>query len=145
MQGNGGIQYVPQIAVQYVYLDFDGELTGYNGEILTVENVEVIDSKLSAERIAAIVAELNTRYASQNVIFVAERPSVAEYSTIYIGKTSAFEEYGSFAGLAETIDSGNQNHRLSRWYAPRLQGDSTGSLIRALNWFATRNYFSGYR
>ena len=57
MQGNGGIQYVPQIAVQYVYLDFDGELTGYNGEILTVENVEVIDSKLSAERIAAIVKQ----------------------------------------------------------------------------------------
>ena len=22
---NGGLQYVPQIAVQYVYLDFDGE------------------------------------------------------------------------------------------------------------------------
>ena len=109
MQVNGGIQYVPQIAVQYVYLDFDGELTSYNGEILTVENVEVIDSKLSAERIAAIVAELNTQYASQNVIFVAERPTVAEYSTIYIGKTSAFEQYGSFAGLAETIDSGNKN------------------------------------
>ena len=57
MQVNGGIQYVPQIAVQYVYLDFDGELTGYNGEILTIENVEVIDSKLSAERIAAIVKQ----------------------------------------------------------------------------------------
>ena len=32
---NGGVQYVPQIAVQYVYLDFDGESTSYNGEILT--------------------------------------------------------------------------------------------------------------
>jgi len=27
----------------------------------------------------------------------------------------------------------NQNHRLSRWYAPRLQGVCTGSPIRALN------------
>ena len=26
----------------------------------------------------------------------------------------------------------NQNHRLSRWYAPRLQGDVTGSPTRAL-------------
>ena len=30
-------------------------------------------------------------------------------------------------------DIHNQNHRLSRWYAPRLQGDSTGSPTRALN------------
>ena len=32
-------------------------------------------------------------------------------------------------GLAQA----NQNHRLSRWYAPRLQGVCTGSPIRALN------------
>ncbi|MBE6392512.1 MAG: hypothetical protein E7044_00425 [Lentisphaerae bacterium] len=60
---NGGLQYVPQIAVQYVYLDFDGELTSYNGEILTVDNVEVQDSSLTEERIANIVAELNAKYA----------------------------------------------------------------------------------
>lgn len=105
----GGLQYVPQIAVQYVYLDFDGELTSYNGEILTIDNVEVQDSSLTGERIADIVAELNARYAAQNVIFLTERPETAEYSTIYIGKTSAFDEYGKFAGLAETIDEGNQN------------------------------------
>ena len=51
---NGGLQYVPQIAVQYIYLDFDGELTRYNGEILSVDNVEVKDSCLTAERIARI-------------------------------------------------------------------------------------------
>ena len=67
---NGGLQYVPQIAVQYVYLDFDGELTSYNGEILTVDEVEVKDSSLTEERIANIVAELNAQYAAQNVIFV---------------------------------------------------------------------------
>ena len=39
----------------------------------------------------------------------------------------------------------NQNHLLSRWYAPRLQGDGTGSPTRALNGFASRNYFSSYR
>ena len=106
---DGGVQYVPQIAVQYVYLDFDGELTDYNGEILTVENVEVKDSALTKERIANIVAELNAKYASQNVIFVTDRPVSVEYSTIFIGKTDAFSSYGNFAGLAETIDEGNKN------------------------------------
>ncbi len=106
---NGGVQYVPQIAVQYVYLDFDGELTSYNGEILTIDTVEVQDSALTEERIASIIAELNAKYSSQNVIFVSEKPSVSEYSTIYIGKTEAFSTYGNFAGLAETIDSGNKN------------------------------------
>ena len=105
---NGGSQYVPQIAVQYVYLDFDGELTSYNGEILTVDNVEVLNSSLTAERIANIVAELNAKYASQNVIFVTQRPKTAGYSTIFIGKTSAFDSYGNFSGLAETIDKGNK-------------------------------------
>ena len=109
MIANGGLQYVPQLAVQYVYLDFDGELTSYNGEILTVDNVEVKDSSLTEERIAYIVAELNAKYAAQNVIFVTEKPQNIEYSTIYIGKTSAFDSYGNFAGLAETIDKGNQN------------------------------------
>ena len=107
---NGGVQYVPQVtAVQYVYLDFDGELTSYDGEILTVDNVVVEDSKISAERIADIAAELNAKYASQNVVFVTEKPQNAEYSTVYIGKASAFEQYGNFSGLAETIDKGNVN------------------------------------
>ena len=105
----GGVQYVPQIAVQYVYLDFDGELTDYNGEILTIEGVEVRDPQLTQARIADILAELNKKYASQNVIFVTERPATAEYSTIFIGKTTAFDQYGNFAGLAETIDEGNAN------------------------------------
>ena len=105
---NGGLQNVLQIAVQYVYLDFDGELTSYNGEILTVDNVEVQDSSLTEERIADIVAELNAKYADKNVIFVTERPQNAEYSTIFIGKTEAFAPYGNFAGLAETIDKGNK-------------------------------------
>jgi len=110
MTSNGGVQYVPQIAVQYVYLDFDGELTDYNGEILTIEGVEVRDPQLTQARIADILAELNKKYASQNVIFVTERPANAEYSTIFIGKTKAFDQYGSFAGLAETVDFNNQNH-----------------------------------
>ena len=106
---NGGVQIVPQIAVQYIYLDFDGELTSYNGEILSLENVEVKHSNLTADRIADIVAELNTKYAASNVVFATERPENAEYSTIYIGKTDAFQPYGNFTGLAETVDTGNKN------------------------------------
>ena len=107
---DGGSQHVPQIAVQQiVYLDFDGETTSYNGEILALENVEVENPSLTEERIANIVAALNEKYASQGVRFVTERPESAEYSTIFIGKTAAFDSYGTFAGLAETIDTDNQN------------------------------------
>ena len=106
---NSGLQYVPQIAVQYIYLDFDGELTSYNGEILSLENVEVQNSSLTEERIQNILAELNARYAGQNIVFVTQRPTVAGYSTIFIGKTAAFDRYGNFAGLAETIDENNIN------------------------------------
>ena len=56
-----GMQFVPQIAVQYVYLDFDGELTDYNGEILTIEGVEVRDPQLTQARIADNLAELNKK------------------------------------------------------------------------------------
>ena len=108
---NGGIQYIPQIATvqQIIYLDFDGELTSYNGEILTLDNVEVQDALLTAERINNIVSQLNERYASKGIQFVTQRPEGQEYSTIFVGKTNAFDQYGNFAGLAETIDKGNIN------------------------------------
>ena len=107
---NGGLQYVPQIAVQQIiYLDFDGELTSYNGEILTLDNVEVQDALLTAERINNIVTTLNERYASKGLQFVTQRPATADYSTIFVGKTTAFDQYGTFKGLAETIDEGNAN------------------------------------
>ena len=107
---DGGLQFVPQIAaVQYIYLDIDGELTEYKGEILTVENVKVEHSELSEERIEYILTELNKKYAAENIVFVTEIPEgIAEYSTIYVGKTEAFDSYGSFAGLAETLDKNNE-------------------------------------
>jgi autotransporter passenger strand-loop-strand repeat protein len=106
---NNGIQYIPQIAVQQIiYLDFDGETTSYNGEILSIDNVEVQDPQLAEERIAFIVAELNAKYAAQGVVFVTELPENAAYSTVYVGKTSSFNAFGNFAGLAETIDEGNR-------------------------------------
>ena len=40
---SGGVQTVTQLN-QIVYLDFDGEYTSYNGEILNVDGVVVEDS-----------------------------------------------------------------------------------------------------
>ena len=105
---SGGVQTVTQLN-QIVYLDFDGEYTSYNGEILNVDGVVVEDSKLSGERIAEIVAALNEKYVFAGVKFVTERPIDGEYSTVYVGKTDDFDQYGNFAGLAETIDKGNTN------------------------------------
>ncbi|MBR7138625.1 MAG: hypothetical protein IKD44_03695, partial [Lentisphaeria bacterium] len=104
--GYGGVQFAE---LQIVYLDFDGELTSYNGEILSLDNVEVKDALLTAERINNIVSQLNEKYAAQGIRFVTRRPEGQEYSTIFVGKTSAFDQYGAFKGLAETIDEGNAN------------------------------------
>ena len=41
--------------------------------------------------------------------------------------------FGLSTDIGKKADT-NQNHRLSRWYAPRLQGDGTGSQTRALNY-----------
>ena len=110
----GGVQLVPDLTVnQYVYLDFDGEETVYRGELLTVGSVTVEDSRLTETRIAGIVSALNVRYAAQGVVFTADRaaiPAEAEYSTVYVvGRTRDYASYGSFAGLAETVDFGNAN------------------------------------
>ncbi len=111
---DGGIQTViselATMSPQIIYLDFDGELTSYHNRDLDIhiDDVEVEDSGLTQERIASIVKALNDDFADQNVIFVTERPTDTDYSTIYIGKTSSFDEYGNFAGLAETVDIGNK-------------------------------------
>ena len=61
---NNDMQCVLTEFQQVVYLDFDGEWTSYYGEILTVDNVEVSNSKLTIERIHKIIAELNDLLAA---------------------------------------------------------------------------------
>ena len=108
---NGGVQtIVPQLAVpQYVYLDFDGAVTSYRNRDLDIfiDDIEVEDSGFDAETITLIVSTLNAQF-EDDIVFTADLLQANEYSTVYIGKTSAFDDYGSFLGLAETIDSGNQ-------------------------------------
>ena len=95
--------------IQLIYLDFDGELTSYNGEELYLDAVVVENSNLSGQRIESIVSALNIQYASQKVLFVTEKPAEGDFSTIYVGKSEAFSAYGHFDGLAETVDIGNEN------------------------------------
>lgn len=98
---------VARSELQYIYLDFDGEVTNYHGEFLTIDNVTVEDSGLTNPQIMEIVERLNDQYAEQNLQFVTERPADVEFSTVFVGPTSDFKAYGRFSGLAETIDAGN--------------------------------------
>ena len=52
------------------------------------------------------------------------------------GKFSKLVLMFGLNGHATFEQRNNQNHRLSRWYAPRLQGDGTGSPTRALNYLS---------
>ena len=107
---NGVQAVITQLAdPQVVYLDFDGAVTSYYNRDLgiTIDNVVVADSGFDSASISVIVDALNGQFGD-DVVFTADIPSEGLFSTIYIGVTSAFDEYGSFLGLAETIDSGNQ-------------------------------------
>ena len=101
---NGGVQTV---SPQVVYLDFDGAVTSYiNAELgVAIDSVTIEDSGFGDGDIAVIVDALNGMF--DDVSFTSALPSDGEFSTIYIGVTSAFDKYGAFLGLAETIDSGN--------------------------------------
>ncbi|MBQ9087552.1 MAG: AIDA repeat-containing protein [Lentisphaeria bacterium] len=95
---------------QIIYLDFDGEITSYNGKILTVDDVVVNNTGLSRERIERIAAELNKEFYGQNILFVTSPPEdTCAYSTIYVGKPDSFPVAEEFSGLAETVDIGNKN------------------------------------
>ena len=93
---------------QVVYLDFDGAQTSYYNRDLdiAIDDIKVEDSGFDAMTIASIVSSLNEQFEN-DVVFTMELPEEELYSTIYIGVTSAFDEFGDFLGLAETVDSGN--------------------------------------
>jgi hypothetical protein len=97
---------------QTIFVDFDGaEGVSYDNEALNIHigGLSVADSGLTEEEQSQILTSLNTTFAGTGVTFTATAPVNEEYSTIYVGGDgSAFAEYGSFHGLAETIDTGNQ-------------------------------------
>ena len=95
---------------QYVYLDFDGEnLVRYNNSDLELSfDLSVADPAFSDEQRAAVVSALSERYGKYNIAFALERPEDIEYSTLYFGVSSAFDEYGDFFGISETCDGNDQ-------------------------------------
>jgi hypothetical protein len=103
---------------QVIYLDYDGEENvTYNGPV-TVGPFDVpplaAPGELAGQEdavMADVVQQLNELFESVEVTFTLDRPGVvAAYSTIYIGGTDTlFQQYGCFAGLAETVDVGNAN------------------------------------
>ena len=96
---------------QLFNLDFDGAETSYiNRDLgISIDNVSVSASGIDSRQIATIVNALNTRFSGE-AFFSTIRPDEGEYSTIYIGLTSAFDEYGQFQGIAENVDAGNKIH-----------------------------------
>ena len=98
------------LAKQIVYLDFDGEETQYNNDALDLNfDVCIADSGMTEEQKQYILASLTEKYKLTDIFFTLEQPVDTEsYSTVYIGQSDDFKEYGTFAGLAESIDKGNQ-------------------------------------
>ena len=96
---------------QYVYLDFDGEaLARYSNPDLALSfDLSVTDPAFSEEQRAAVLSALSEQYGKYNIAFTLERPEDVEYSTLYFGVSSAFDEYGDFFGVAETYDGNNLN------------------------------------
>lgn len=96
---------------QYVYLDFDGEgLVSYNNPDLNISfNLSVGVPGFSEEQRTAIVSALSKAYNKDNIVFTLKRPENVDYSTLYLGQSSAFADYGDFFGVAETHDGNNQN------------------------------------
>ena len=96
---------------QLVFLDWDGATADYRNPALGVyiPKFEIAPSGLTPARIAEITEILNGEFAEKNVVFVSRQPAEGEYSTVFIGKTGAFAEYGRFYGVAETIDTDNRN------------------------------------
>ena len=98
--------------LSYVYLDFDGQSTSYDNRALNLSfAVTVQNSLFSDEQKQVILAGLTKRYKADGVVFMLERPvdESIEYSTLYFGKTDAFDDYGEFFGVAETHDGNNMS------------------------------------
>ena len=99
---NGDQTVISQSASpQVVYLDFDGASTSYYNRDLdiAIDNVTVEDSGFDSVSISVIVDALDGMF--DDVSFTSELPADGLFSTIYIGVTFAFDEYGGFLSLAE--------------------------------------------
>jgi PKD repeat protein/Ca2+-binding EF-hand superfamily protein len=103
---------------QVIYLDFGGEQgVTYQGPV-TEKHIDVPAFRAPggfAGQEEAVIAQTLERlcsiFAASSIRFTVTEPDgTTAYSTIYIGgDDSAFAQYGSFLGLAEKVDVGNQD------------------------------------
>jgi hypothetical protein len=109
---------VDRLDGQIVYLDFDGaEKVTYNGP-LKVEGIGVPAFRAPGELagqeqviVASVLQQLISTFTGTGVVFTADRLSEGvPHSTVYVGGDDrVFRGYGSFRGLAEKVDMGNQD------------------------------------
>ena len=102
---------------QVIYLDFDGEENvTYNGPVAVgpfdVPTFRASDALTGQEPgiINSVLDSLRPIFSDTGIRFAVEKPSAfSSYSTVYIGgDDSPFSEYGSYLGLSEQVDVGNQ-------------------------------------
>jgi len=104
---------------QIIYLDFDGEQdVTYNGPVV-IEGINIPEFTAESaglggqesEIISQILSALEQKFDGMGVQFTVSKPdSGTSYSTVFVGgDDSVFSEYGSFVGLAEHVDVGNQH------------------------------------
>ena len=103
---------------QIVYLDFDGASSvAYEGPV-TVDGIDIPAFKdprslwgHEQDIITSVLDQLDETYSGTGLIFTTEQPSSGtDYSTVFVGGTGKdFAQHGSFLGLAEEVDVGNQD------------------------------------
>ena len=91
-----------------VVLDFNGGLQVYrNPELGLNIPAQVAPSGISADRARTLAEALNKNYVDSHVRFEVGTTSSENASAVHIGRTSDFDRYGAFLGLAEGIGSGD--------------------------------------
>lgn len=114
---SGQVEGTQHVRGQVIFLDFDGarEVT-YRGPV-TVGPFDIpafVAPKNLAHRetdiVTSVVSSLNNNFAASGLVFTTQQPDTTlPFSTIFIGGSDdAFSAYGSFLGLAEQVDFGNQ-------------------------------------
>ena len=91
-----------------VTLDFNGGSHVYrNPELEMNIPVRIAPSGISADRARALAASLNRDCAGSSVRFEVGTVAPETASAVRIGRTSDFDDYGAFLGLAEGIGEGD--------------------------------------
>ncbi len=106
-------------APQTFYLDFQGaDHYRYDGPV-TIAGINIpsfaAPAALAGQESTietSLVASLNAEFAGTGVTFTDQLPAAGSgFSTVYIGGTGAeFASFGDFLGVAEKIDTANQDH-----------------------------------